>query len=70
MHAQLSNANLQPVHAEAPFAPAQAVRLGINGQEYALSPEPRVTLLDARREYIGLTGAKKRLRPRRGHRTH
>ena len=35
------------------------VCLHINGQEYALSIEPRVSLLDALREYIGLTGTKK-----------
>ena len=33
--------------------------LKINGKDYRLSLEPRVTLLDALREYIGLTGAKK-----------
>jgi xanthine dehydrogenase YagT iron-sulfur-binding subunit len=45
--------------AEAPRAPPQAVHLNINGKDYQLSLEPRVTLLDALREYIGLTGAKK-----------
>lgn len=35
------------------------VCLQINGQEYALRIEPCVTLLDALREYIGLTGTKK-----------
>jgi xanthine dehydrogenase YagT iron-sulfur-binding subunit len=44
---------------EAPRAPPQPVRLNINGKDYQLSLEPRVTLLDALREYIGLTGAKK-----------
>jgi xanthine dehydrogenase YagT iron-sulfur-binding subunit len=44
---------------EVPAAPAQPVLLNINGKEYQLSLEPRVTLLDALREYIGLTGAKK-----------
>jgi xanthine dehydrogenase YagT iron-sulfur-binding subunit len=44
---------------EAPHAPSQAVHLNINGKDYQLSLEPRVTLLDALREYIGLTGAKK-----------
>jgi xanthine dehydrogenase YagT iron-sulfur-binding subunit len=38
---------------------AQPVHLHINGKDYQLSLEPRVTLLDALREYIGLTGAKK-----------
>ncbi len=36
-----------------------AVMLRVNGTEYALQIEPRVTLLDALREYIGLTGTKK-----------
>src|ERR1044071_88693 len=33
--------------------------LEINGQAHALELEPRVTLLDARRERLGLTGTKK-----------
>jgi len=43
----------------APAAPAQPVRLNINGRDYSLSLEPRVTLLDALREHIGLAGTKK-----------
>ncbi len=43
----------------APAAPAQPVRLTINGRDYNLSLEPRVTLLDAMREHIGLSGTKK-----------
>jgi xanthine dehydrogenase YagT iron-sulfur-binding subunit len=35
------------------------VTLAINGREYSLELEPRVTLLDALRERLGLTGAKK-----------
>lgn len=35
------------------------VTLRINGKEYPLRIEPRVTLLDALRERIGLTGSKK-----------
>lgn len=35
------------------------VPLHINGQTYHLQLDPRVTLLDALREYIGLTGSKK-----------
>src|SRR5436853_311604 len=38
---------------------AQLVTLNINGRPYSLSLDPRVTLLDALREYIGLTGTKK-----------
>ncbi|MGH7003228.1 MAG: (2Fe-2S)-binding protein [Alphaproteobacteria bacterium] len=35
------------------------LKLDINGQILALSVEPRVTLLDALREHLGLTGTKK-----------
>jgi xanthine dehydrogenase YagT iron-sulfur-binding subunit len=35
------------------------VHLTINGRPYDLKLEPRVTLLDALREYAGLTGTKK-----------
>lgn len=35
------------------------VTLRVNGKEQALKIEPRVTLLDALREYIGFTGTKK-----------
>ncbi len=35
------------------------VTLQINGANYPLNIDPRVTLLDALREYIGLTGTKK-----------
>ncbi|MBB3693547.1 2Fe-2S iron-sulfur cluster-binding protein [Sphingomonas sp. BK580] len=34
-------------------------RLRVNGRPHALSIEPRVTLLDALREHLGLTGTKK-----------
>jgi xanthine dehydrogenase YagT iron-sulfur-binding subunit len=39
--------------------PPRPVKLNINGRDYALHLEPRVTLLDALREYAGLTGTKK-----------
>jgi xanthine dehydrogenase YagT iron-sulfur-binding subunit len=35
------------------------LKLNINGREQTLAAEPRVTLLDALREHIGLTGTKK-----------
>jgi len=35
------------------------ISLRVNGQEYHLQLEPRVSLLDALREFIGLTGTKK-----------
>ncbi|HTE46990.1 MAG TPA: 2Fe-2S iron-sulfur cluster-binding protein [Gemmatimonadaceae bacterium] len=38
---------------------ARPVRLNINGHDTTLHLEPRVTLLDALREYAGLTGTKK-----------
>lgn len=42
-----------------PTAPAQPVTLNINGKRHQLALEPRVTLLDALREYAGMTGSKK-----------
>jgi xanthine dehydrogenase YagT iron-sulfur-binding subunit len=42
-----------------PAAPPQQVALNINGKVRQLTLEPRVTLLDALREYAGLTGSKK-----------
>jgi xanthine dehydrogenase YagT iron-sulfur-binding subunit len=41
-----------------PVAPVP-LKLQVNGQEHALELEPRVTLLDALRENLGLTGTKK-----------
>src|SRR5207302_5121417 len=35
------------------------VTLNINGKDYALDVDPRVTLLDALREHLHLTGSKK-----------
>ena len=35
------------------------IRLDINGHPHTLTLEPRVTLLDALREHLGLTGTKK-----------
>jgi xanthine dehydrogenase YagT iron-sulfur-binding subunit len=42
-----------------PEAPAIPVKLSVNGQEHNLMLEPRVTLLDALRESLGLMGTKK-----------
>ena len=42
-----------------PAAPPRPVTLTINGRAYTLQLEPRVTLLDALREYAGLMGTKK-----------
>lgn len=43
----------------APDASMQEVTLLINGEKHKLAIEPRVTLLDALRENLGLTGTKK-----------
>jgi xanthine dehydrogenase YagT iron-sulfur-binding subunit len=47
--------------AEAPPVPGDTVpvRLLVNGRDLTLQLEPRVTLLDALREYAGMTGTKK-----------
>jgi xanthine dehydrogenase YagT iron-sulfur-binding subunit len=39
--------------------PTEQVALKINGRPYATDLDPRTTLLDALREYFGLTGSKK-----------
>jgi xanthine dehydrogenase YagT iron-sulfur-binding subunit len=46
-------------HDEAKAGPTVRVALRINGQAAELSLDPRVTLLDALREHLGLTGSKK-----------
>jgi xanthine dehydrogenase YagT iron-sulfur-binding subunit len=56
--APLGTAEAAPARPAA-MTPVAPVRLLINGKEYSLALEPRVTLLDALREVIGLTGAKK-----------
>ena len=48
-----------PLTCSVPSAGTIPVTLHINGTEYNLQIEPRVTLLDVLREYIGLTGTKK-----------
>ena len=40
-------------------APATSLTLHVNGQDHPLHIEPRVTLLDALRDNLGLTGTKK-----------
>ena len=35
------------------------IELQVNGRRHRLSVDPRVTLLDALREHLGLTGSKK-----------
>src|SRR5689334_16239380 len=45
--------------ARPPLKGASLVRLVVNGQPHALAVDPRVTLLDALRDHLGLTGSKK-----------
>ena len=52
-------ADAPPISSPAPMGATRAVRLNVNGHDYDLMLEPRVTLLDALREYIGLFGTKK-----------
>src|SRR5438067_13240387 len=51
----------QGAHSVSPpsYAPPQPLTLHINGAEHQLNIEPRVTLLDALREVLHLTGSKK-----------
>jgi xanthine dehydrogenase YagT iron-sulfur-binding subunit len=42
-----------------PAGTANSVRLRVNGRDISLDLDPRVTLLDALREYAGITGPKK-----------
>jgi len=58
-HLPLVNAAEAPSASAAPTFPPRPVKLDINGKPYALMLEPRVSLLDALREYAGLTGSKK-----------
>ncbi len=55
-HAQNLTPNSLPA---APNVPPVDVTLNINGADHALSIEPRVTLLDALRERLHMTGSKK-----------
>ena len=59
LHAQSASPGEAAAPAMPPPVPAQPVRLQINGREHTLHLEPRVTLLDALREYAGLMGTKK-----------
>ena len=51
----------QPVPSDTTIATSESVKvnLSINGKNYALDMDPRVTLLDALRERLQLTGSKK-----------
>jgi xanthine dehydrogenase YagT iron-sulfur-binding subunit len=48
-----------PTGAPAAEASTMKIALKINGQEHALEIDPRVSLLDALREHLNLTGSKK-----------
>ena len=50
---------ITPGTADSPPAGTMLVTLTVNGTDHALTLDPRVTLLDALRERIGLTGSKK-----------
>jgi xanthine dehydrogenase YagT iron-sulfur-binding subunit len=52
-------ADLSPPRAEAEGPATAPVTLRVNGKKHELKIEPRVSLLDALREYLGLTGTKK-----------
>ena len=57
--AQTSPNSPKTLTAPTPDSGTVEVTLRVNGKEQALKIEPRVTLLDALREYAGLTGTKK-----------
>ena len=52
-------ADVPAIRSERAIGAPRAVRLNVNGHDYDLMLEARVTLLDALREYIGLSGTKK-----------
>src|SRR3569623_2144076 len=58
LRAQAQTSVAPPAQAPAPVPP-RPVELNVNGRAYTLQLEPRVTLLDALREYAGLMGTKK-----------
>ncbi len=58
LHAQAQPTAPPPAETRAP-EPPRLVTLNVNGRAYTLQLEPRVTLLDALREYAGLMGTKK-----------
>jgi xanthine dehydrogenase YagT iron-sulfur-binding subunit len=54
-----NESDLKPVVSAAEGNDSVHVKLKINGKDYALDIDPRVTLLDALRERLQLTGSKK-----------
>src|SRR5205814_2502528 len=61
LHPSLGRAQqrLEAATNAAPVGDPRPVSLNVNGKTITLTLEPRVTLLDALREYAGLTGSKK-----------
>ena len=59
VHAQTQPAAVSLPEAPRAPEPPRPVTLNVNGRAYTLQLEPRVTLLDALREYAGLMGTKK-----------
>lgn len=57
--AHAGHASAQDAPAESAFEARIDLRLNVNGLQHALTVEPRVTLLDALRERMQLTGTKK-----------
>src|ERR1700738_517083 len=55
----MTELDLDSVGPDAASRASTMITLRINGAAHALRIEPRVSLLDALREYLGLTGAKK-----------
>src|SRR5438874_10883432 len=50
---------MSPVRADEAAPPTIPISLHVNGRDHRLSVDPRVTLLDALREHLRLTGTKK-----------
>src|SRR5438874_9618018 len=50
---------MSPVRADEAAPPTIPISLHVNGRDHQLSLDPRVTLLDALREHLRLTGTKK-----------
>jgi xanthine dehydrogenase YagT iron-sulfur-binding subunit len=54
-----SPSSMRDAAAQPASLPTERVTLTVNGRRYAADLDPRTTLLDALREYFGLTGSKK-----------
>src|SRR5579859_7971734 len=56
---QKTDVQREEVHADPTPANTLIVTFSVNGKSYSLAVDPRVTLLDALRDHLGLTGTKK-----------